>query len=399
MRVLYVTNGFPFPLTSGYLRHYFFIRELSRVHRITLLSVVGPRFLPEHAAAMAPYTESVLTFGRGGGGSLWRRGAGRVRAVLRTPAEIRQMRAAVARLLGERRYDAVVLSGKATYRAIEGLPCPAVVADMCDATSMRLQGQGRYASLPRRVLLEMKRRQVRLIEQKILAGASHVLFASVRDRMAMIGHPSPGATVVPNGIDLGFWQRSPAPLGAGTLVFTGAMNYAPNVDAAVHLIRDILPLVRRAVPHIRLLIVGHSPAATLLAAAEQHPGVRVTGFVEDVRPYLEQASVFVAPIRFGAGIQNKLLEALSMEVPAVASTLAADGLRTEDGERPPVHTADTAPEFAQAILAQLAIGQDDPTPHAAGRQYVKRHFSWDRAGLRLHEILLGVARTGGVRVA
>ena len=398
MRVLYVTNGFPYPLTSGYLRHYFFIRELSREHRVTLLSVVGRRFQPEHVEAMAPYTERVLTFTAEGEGR-WRRGAERLGTVLRPSIGIRQMRATAARLIDRGAYDAVVLSGKATYRAIEGLSGPPVIADMCDATSMRLQGQGRYASLLRRAMLELRRRQVCVVERKILAHASHVLFASVRDREAMIGGPSPNATVLPNGIDVAFWRRTPAPLGAHTLVFTGAMNYAPNVDAAIHLIRDILPLVRRTVPLVRLLIVGHSPAPALLAAAAQQKGVTVTGFVEDVRPYLEQASVFVAPIRFGAGIQNKLLEGLSMELPSVASTLAADGLRTEDGERPPVYTADTPQQFARAVLARLAACHSDPSPHAAGRQYVKQHFSWNRAGLRLHEIVTGVAGRGPARVA
>lgn len=401
MRVLYVTNGFPYPLTSGYLRHYFLIRALARAHRITLLSVVGPGFLAGHADAMAPYTERVVTFAAADrGGTAWRKGAGRIRAALRDPAEIRQMRGVLARLLGEDGADAIVLSGKTTYGAIRGLPAPPVIADMCDATSMRLQGQGRYAPPLRRAALAIERRRVRAAERSILARADHVLFASVRDREAILGGAAPNATVLPNGIDAAFWRRTAAPLGANTLVFTGAMNYAPNVDAALHLIRDILPLVRRKVPDVRLLVVGHSPASAIVAAASGEPGVCVTGFVEDVRPYLEQATVFVAPVRFGAGIQNKLLEALSMELPAVASPLAADGLRTEAGEHAPVQTAETAAQFASAVLEQLARRRRDPAPLAAGRQYVERHFSWDRAGAKLQEILAVVAvRDGAACVA
>ena len=164
------------------------------------------------------------------------------------------------------------------------------------------------------------------------------------------------------------------------------MNYRPNIDAAVFLIEEVFPLVQKAHPEAELLLVGHSPVPALVAAGNR-PGVTVTGFVDDVRPYLERAAVFAAPLRFGAGIQNKVLEAMAMEVPVVASPLAADGLNTEDGARPPVKLAQTASEFARLILAELEARETDTTPDIAAREYIQQHFVWPAIGDRLRTVL------------
>lgn len=392
LRILYVTNGFPYPLTSGYLRHYFLIRELSRVHQITLFSVVGRGFLRQHADAMAPYVDQVQTFmATRRGGSRLRKVAERLRAAGRGGAELRAMRAAVEDAVRTRRYDAIVLSGKPTYDAIDGLTLPPIVADMCDATSMRLRGQLPYVNLLRRVVLWVDYRRVVRAERAIVGKTDHLLFASARDREAIVGGPTSRATVLPNGVDVDFWKRSSTRLGVDTMVFTGAMNYPPNADAALFLIREILPLVRCTVPGARALIVGHSPTRALLKVAHR-PGVRVTGFVDDVRPLLEEATVFVAPVRFAAGIQNKLLEALSMELPAVVSRLAADGLRTEDGSGPPVETAETPEEYAEAICRQFAERRQHARPASEGRVYVEQAFNWASSGGTLNRILEAAVR-------
>ncbi|GAB4416682.1 MAG: TIGR03087 family PEP-CTERM/XrtA system glycosyltransferase [Anaerolineae bacterium] len=394
MRVLYLTNGFPFPLTSGYLRHYHLIRELSAWHRITLLSVVGPSFRAEHAEALRPYTERVLTFRSSGRG---RSRAGKAlawgRATLLGQSPERAMRAAIRQLLAEQPFDAVLFSGKETLAAIDGLRTPPVVADFTDAASQRVRGQIAVSGGLKRLALYAKLIRVQRLERRILARAAHGLFASVRDRDALVGGPHPAMTVVPNGVDTAYWQRQSPALGQGTLVFTGAMNYAPNVDAALHLIRDILPLVQRELPDTRALIVGHSPRPALVAEG-QRPGVTVTGFVDDVRPYLEQATVFVAPLRFGAGIQNKLLEALAMELPVIASPLAAQGLYTEDGTPPPLRVASTPEGFAEVICEELRARADDPTPEADARRFVMTHFDWQVSAQRVHEVLQKVVGEG-----
>ena len=237
--------------------------------------------------------------------------------------------------------------------------------------------------------------EARLIERALVKRSEHTLYASVRDRAAVTG-PDRGqpTSVVPNGIDLEYWRRHPgALLGSGEIVLSGAMDYPPNYDAALHLIRDILPRVRTTVSGAHVTIVGRDPTPTLRRAGDA-PGVTVTGSVPDVRPYLTAAAVFAAPLRFGAGIQNKVLESLAMQVPTVASSNAADGLVTEAGAVPPVLVADDPDGFASALVGQLRAAEANPTPPVAGRAFVERHFNWSRSAQTLDTILWDVARNG-----
>src|SRR5690606_32719078 len=116
------------------------------------------------------------------------------------------------------------------------------------------------------------------------------------------------------------WTRRTHAPHPHTLIFTGVMDYSPNEDTALRLINQVMPRLRPLVPDVRLILAGRNPTPALLQQAQAHPDVTVTGFVEDMRDYLEQASVFVAPLRYGSGMQNKLQEALAMQVPIVASS-------------------------------------------------------------------------------
>lgn len=392
MRVLYLTNGFPYPLTSGYLRHYFLIRELAGAgHEITLLSLAGPSFAMDDVSALEPVTERVEVF-HAGRRSTVARLARRILALAgrgRTPA-VRAMAERAAALHAERPFDVVVHSGKATHPVLATLPDVPIAADLCDATSSRLAGAIPYAPAVRRPALWLGLQAMRRIEAGIVRRARHVMFASERDRRLILGDAgSPASSIVPNGVDLDFWRRSAPTLGRDRIVFTGAMHYPPNVDAALVLADQVLPEVRRRLPEATLDIVGRDPAPELAALAGR-PGIRVTGFVPDVRPYLDGASVFAAPLRFGAGIQNKLLEALAMEVPVVASSLAIDGLRVGATE-PPATVADDPRAMAEAIVEVLERVRRDPTPAAAGRAYVEASFRWATSGQALSAILRSVA--------
>jgi polysaccharide biosynthesis protein PslH len=394
MRILYLTNGFPYPLTSGYLRHYFLIKELVQRHAITLLSIVGANFAAENVAALQPFTERVLTFtSKSKSGSLKSKAIGRLKSLAgagQGDEAVRRMREMVERMTREEPFDVVLFSGKRTYPAIAGMQGLPLVVDMCDATSVKIRGSVRYTRRARLPLLLLDYLQIRIAERMLIGHAAHLLFASVRDRDALVGR-SRRATVVPNGVDTTFWRRSSPELGANTIAFTGAMDYPPNTDAALFLIEAILPLVQRAIPDARVLIVGRDPPPRLVWAG-QRPGVTVTGFVDDVRPYLEQATVFAAPLRFGAGIQNKVLEALAMELPVIASPLAADGLRTEDGLTPPAQVARDAQAFANLIVGSLREHADNPTPDGAARRYVESHFVWRRSAEKLDQVIQSVAR-------
>jgi sugar transferase (PEP-CTERM/EpsH1 system associated) len=179
-----------------------------------------------------------------------------------------------------------------------------------------------------------------------------------------------------NGVDADYFspdRHYPNPFASTipTIVFTGAMDYWPNVDAVCWFAERIFPAVRDAVPSAQFTVVGSRPTEAVLSLARQ-PGVAVTGGVPDVRPYLAHAACAVAPLRIARGVQNKVLEAMAMARPVVASAQAAEGLRADPGRD--FILAEGEAEFAHAVIDQLL----HPTSAASARATILSHYDWAR---------------------
>ena len=392
MRLLYITNGFPFPLTSGYLRHYHLLRWLAQHHSITLASIVDGRHERSHRDAIAGWVQSIHTAAPESG--RWGRRLGRLveLAGIRPARSVRQLRHEIARLVQRDPPDAVVFSGKRTVPILDVLDGLPIVADLTDATSERLSGMRESRRGLRRLQLSAELRQARDAERRLIERATRLVFASERDRDALLrDQPQRRAAslVIPNGVDTDYWHRQRPELGQDCVVFSGVMSYEPNADAALVLIREVMPSVWTEIPSATCAIVGRDPGPELYAAAAGHR-CTITGSVDDMRPHLEEAAVFAAPLRFGAGIQNKVLEALAMEIPAVVSPLAAAGLAKDD-RQPPLHVADGPAATAHQIVTLLHAGRADASPLAEGRAFVEREFSWARSGQALESALRELA--------
>jgi glycosyltransferase involved in cell wall biosynthesis len=198
---------------------------------------------------------------------------------------------------------------------------------------------------------------------------------------------------VGNGVDMEYFRPAAGapPARPPSVVLTGTMDYAPNADAACFFARDVLPRLRARLPDLRFHIVGRDPTRAVRALAAE-PGVEVTGAVADVRPYLARAAAAVAPLRVARGIQNKVLEAMAMGVPIVATSAALAGLGAEPGDG--ARRAEDAEAFAREIDALVT----DPVWRrhcaAAARAHVERHHRWEDQGARLLEVLRGVDGSG-----
>jgi glycosyltransferase involved in cell wall biosynthesis len=144
------------------------------------------------------------------------------------------------------------------------------------------------------------------------------------------------------------------------------------------------------VPDAELYIVGRDPSPRLRERAARTPGATVTGFVPDVRPWLERAAVAAVPMRYGSGVQNKVLEAMAMELPVVTTSLVAAGLRVAGGEAPVV-VADDVREFAEAVVKLLAQEQERSRLASAGRRFVLEHYDWSRSAARLERMCAAAA--------
>ena len=211
-------------------------------------------------------------------------------------------------------------------------------------------------------------------------------------KLARFRGETPELRVLCNGVDLEHFSTSDERRDPATIVLTGKMSYHVNVTAARYLVEEIMPLVWARRPDARVFIVGKSPSREVRALVGSLHGSRgprrieVTGAVPDLRPYLRRATVAVAPLLYGAGVQNKVLEAMACGTPVVASPQAHSALAASPGRDLLVGAG--AKEFAHNVVALL----DDPTLQkevgGAGRRYVETHHSWDDVAARLEAIYL-----------
>ena len=224
------------------------------------------------------------------------------------------------------------------------------------------------------------------LERRYLQLADHVLTVSETDRhfFARFIHPAK-ITVIPTGVDVNYFQPSAETEKPNSLVFTGAMDWLANEDAIIYFAERILPLVRRQVSEASLWIVGRRPSRKVKALQARFSGVYVTGKVEDIRPYVQQASVFVVPLRVGSGTRLKIFEAMAMSKAVVATSVGAEGL-------PVTHTqnillADKPDEFARSIVMLLRDRATRERLGQAARDLVARNYSWASAGHHLDSVL------------
>jgi glycosyltransferase involved in cell wall biosynthesis len=226
--------------------------------------------------------------------------------------------------------------------------------------------------------------RLRRYEADLLRRVDHTVAMSAPDKVAL-RHVAPQAplTVVPNGIDLAWYREFTGTPIVYDLLFTGKMDFRPNIDAVLWFGRQVLPLIQARRPETTWAIVGQRPHARLEVLAGL-PGVTITGQVEDIRPYLAGATVYVAPLRVGGGTRLKLLEAMMMGVPIVATSVGAEGFPVVNGEE--LILADEPEQFAQAVLELLASPTQRMALGAAGWAFAEASYGWDSLVPQLEKI-------------
>jgi polysaccharide biosynthesis protein PslH len=269
------------------------------------------------------------------------------------------------------------------------LPVP-VIWDSVDSISLLFQqAKVRSTSLFQRSLTRFELGRTRRYEGGVLDRFDHVTVTSAADRRMLqelhpAGESSTPVSILPNGVDLDYFRPDPrVERQPDSLVISGKMSYHANVAMVKYLVGEIMPLVWTHCPETRVMIVGKDPTREVQELSS-HPQVTVTGTVAHLPPYLQRAAIAVAPIAYGAGIQNKVLEAMACGAPVVASSQAVSAIQAEPGRE--VLVADDAHGFAQALVGLL----EDPGRRAAlgqaGRSYVEKHHHWDVVARQLDSI-------------
>jgi glycosyltransferase involved in cell wall biosynthesis len=271
------------------------------------------------------------------------------------------------------------------------LPMPAVLFQH-NVEAMIWQRHAAVASHPlRRAYLQRQYRRMYAFERAQCRRFDHIVAVSPEDSAWFAReYGVRNVSHVPTGVDTEYFRPTrSARSDENNVLFTGSMDWMPNEDAVAYFAEAILPGVHAEAPRATFSIVGRNPTPAVLALAQRHSSVRVTGTVPDVRPDLESAAVFVVPLRIGGGTRLKIFEAMAMEKAIVTTSVGAEGLPVRDGEH--LLIADTAPTFAAAVGKLLRDPAYAAALGARAAELVRSQFGWNRAAEQFAEICLRTA--------
>jgi sugar transferase (PEP-CTERM/EpsH1 system associated) len=412
MRILWLKSDLLLPLDKGgKLRTWHLMRHLAQRHEITYLAFAEPDTPAADIDGMKEVAARVETITRTDPpkGTLRFYADAAMHLIDPLPYAAGKYRSAAFKrrlneLLEERPFDLIVCDF--LFPAVnlpKQLPCPAVIfTHNVESEIWRRYAETKGGTLGRILYGAQYRRMLRY-EGRTLRRFDGVLGVSDADRDTF-AHLYPGAItkpihVVPTGVDTDYFaperiphseSRSPA---RRSLIFTGSMDWLPNEDAMLFFCREVLPIVRAEEPDATLTIVGRAPTPAVKTLADEQPGVRVTGRVDDVRPYISEAAVYIVPLRIGGGTRLKIFEAMAMRKAVVSTTVGAEGLPVVNGEH--VLIADEPNTFARAVVGLMRDDDRRTALETAARALVVEHYDWSAVAGALEQALTRVARAGG----
>lgn len=382
--ILFLVHRLPYPPNKGdKVRSYNLLKHLARQHRVFLGTFIDDPDDERHIATVRTLCADVH--------------------VARLDPRIARFRSLSSLLAGEaltlgyyrssalrnwvnetcrrRHIDTAVIFSSAMAQYLEEQPRIPMIIDFVDVDSAKWT---QYAPQHRWPLSRLYRREGKLLldyERRMAARASRSFFATDNE-VALFTRNAPECRVrvqaMGNGVDTDYFsvddtRSSPFPPGELPVVFTGAMDYLPNVDAATWFASDVLPGLLQRWPAVRFYVVGRNPSAAVLALASDR--IVVTGTVDDVRPYLQHAATVVAPLRIARGIQNKILEAMAMGRPVIASATCAAAVDAVAGQE--LLTATSPEEYIAAISQVLEAPETATAMGGAARQRVVERYTWE----------------------
>ncbi len=351
MNVLFVTPTPPFPpLDGARLMVANLARGLSARHALTLATL---RVSSDNDAPQ-PYFQNAYFFSPRVA-PRWRKWAYSFFDPLPLWARVyrsAELRAALPTIVARENIQVVHLDTGMMAQYVDVLARVPTALAPHDVLTLQLQERARRASAWRmRQLMRVQARKMRNFETRYYPRATRVCVVTERERAALRTlAPALDARVIPNGVDTDYFAPQATTVLPDSVGFLGAMDYAPNQQAALYFVKTILPQIARQLPQTTFTLIGRNPSAEMRALA-QNPRVRLTGTVDDVRPFVARQSVLVAPILEAGGIKNKVLETLAMGKALAATPAAMEGIAARDGAE--FLLADDAAEFAAACVKLL----------------------------------------------
>ncbi|OAG27691.1 TIGR03087 family PEP-CTERM/XrtA system glycosyltransferase [Thermodesulfatator autotrophicus] len=383
-KAIFIAHRFPFPPNKGdKLRAYHILKHLCKRYEVSLICHLDEeRDLEEVKRLDLPLKQFFFHFKP----KKWRKLAS-LKALHRGSLSVAYFYADEL----QARYNQLVKEGPISLIFCSCAPAAeyvfrgpetraALFLDFMDVDSEKWHLYAEKSGVPWRFIYALEARRMRTYEQKITKIFDRLFLVSAaeaelfKEKVAQ----SEKITVLENGVDLAFFNPAYKPgleLKKPAVAFTGAMDYWPNAEGVIWFAREIWPLVKKRHPQATFYIVGKDPLPEVKALSKE-PGIEITGFVRDTRDYLAQAQVCVAPLRIARGIQNKVLEAMAMARPVVATPQAAEGLSFIEGKE--LLLAGDTQSFAQKVLKLIEEKEMARKIGKAARKRVENDYSWGK---------------------
>ena len=378
MKILFLAHRVPYPPNKGdKIRSFHEIKHFSKKHEIHLLAFCDDPDELEFVKPLKKYCCDVTLIPLN---SRRQRILSILSMLRRKPLtegyfSHPQMWKEVGKRLNTFQYDAIFVysSSMSPYVAnIDGIP---KFLDFVDSDASKWLQYAEYKAVPMSWLYSYEGKKMVEFEREMVRAYDASIFVSAREtRYLLEDNYRDRIHFVQNGIDIKYFSDLRPERSSDIIIFTGAMDYYPNVDAVTFFANDIFPRVRSVCPAAQFLIVGHRPTSKVRRLGNRD-GITVTGTVPDVRPYMEKAKVSVIPMRISQGIQNKILEAVAAGIPVVTTSAAAAGFNST--AIMPITIADSAGDIAENVIRLL--GESLPADRVEScRNYLNNNFNWDK---------------------
>jgi sugar transferase (PEP-CTERM/EpsH1 system associated) len=395
MNILWLKTELLHPIDKGgKIRTYNMLRELKTEHHVTYLALDDGTAAPDAKAQAAEYCHELIPiphrqkekFTPGFYSEL------AFNLISPLPYAIKKysssrMRAAIETALQQKKFDVLVCDFLApAVNVPDNLPCRTILFQH-NVEAMIWKRHYEVQTNPvKKLYLYQQWQKMRSFEGRMCRNLDSVIAVSCEDsEMIEQEYGVDKVFDVPTGVDVDFFRptgrekREP-----NSLVFTGSMDWLPNEDAIRYFTERILPIIRRSVPDASLTVVGRNPYPSLLELSKRELSIRVTGRVDDVRPYMEKAAAYVVPLRIGGGTRLKIYEAMAMEKPVISTSIGAEGLPLRDGVE--LLLADTPESFAAAVVKALSDPGLAASLERQAAAYVRENFSWATVARSFAEI-------------
>lgn len=383
MKIFVLLSRVPYPIEKGdKLRAFHQVRCLARNHEIILCALSDSPVHPDALKILRGFCSEVHIIPIGSAGMLWNV----FRAFINgNPLQVgyfyrSRANAEIKELIQKHKPDHIFSQLIRVSEYVKDISIPKTL-DYQDVFSMGAKRQAATAAFWKKPFLLLEYRRLLNYENAIFSSFDHKCIISIPDR-DLLPHPDRNeVAIIPNGVDHTFFQPEKRQK-KYDIVFTGNMGYPPNIDAALFIAKDIFPLVLKKVPAATLLIAGANPHASVKAL--QSANITVSGWMADIRESYALSRIFIAPMRIGTGLQNKLLEAMSMKLPCITSPLANQALGAVVNRDILVGTS--AEDYAGHITSLLQDESEALALAENGYHFVLNNFSWESASDMLEKL-------------